>query len=305
MVNQFNSKVVVSFVVGLSLVISAYIYNRPKQEPITQVGSLSVITPEVSLREPISVTDKNNDGIEDWQEVFLSSDSFVGSVITTTDYEIPKTLTDQFSIEFFEDMVRSKGYGPFGQGSEELVLSKVAGLNQYAADLVYNTRDINIIPGVASADEIRLYANAHANVLIYNQTQNNRTPVEVLEDVVNGDIEALIEFTDLSNVYLKARDEALKIPVPESLAKEHLDLINVYNALYNDILGMSKVIEDPLISLLRIKRYPEDSQALVLALENMFFALEPYMDNFTRTDNGFYFKLFDPANPLPLENLKR
>jgi len=305
MVSQSNRKVVVSFVVGFALVISAYILNSTPENTPAPTGTLSVVTPEVSLRNPIPVTDSNNDGIEDWQETFLAPSILVSSVIGADDYEDPKTLTEQVGIEFFEDMVRAKGFGPFGQAQEEMITETLANLSAYTTDKIYNVNDIIILTGPITSDDIRLYANAHANAIIYSDKPGTRPPLEMVRDIVAGRSGKVEELESLADVYLKTLEAALKIPVPASLTKEHLDLINVYNALYNDLLGMSKTLEDPMISLLRLKRYPEDSAALRITLENMFFALKPYMGDFTATDNGFYFALFNPDDPYSIDKIKQ
>ena len=69
MLNHSNSKVLGAFVVGAILVGGSYLAANLKPATGTNSASLSVTTVESPLREPITVKDSNNDGIEDWQEV--------------------------------------------------------------------------------------------------------------------------------------------------------------------------------------------------------------------------------------------
>ncbi len=94
------------------------------------------------------------------------------------------------------------------------------------------------------------------------------------------------------------RDGALAIPVPRPLLKEHLDLINTYEAVYQDIEAMTLSLEDPVVALLRIRRYAEDALGLRLALENMYDALSPYANQFSPTDSAQIFSLFDTINQV-------
>ena len=119
--------------------------------------------------------------------------------------------------------------------------------------------------------------------------------MEVIREILNGKTEpGLQELELISSVYLNTRDQVLQIPVPDILAKEHLDLINVYNALYNDITAMTKVVSDPMLTFVRMKRYQEDTNALKLALQNIYFALKPYQKDFGVADKAVLFTLFNP-----------
>lgn len=92
------------------------------------------------------------------------------------------------------------------------------------------------------------------------------------------------------------RDESLLVPVPRVFLKQHLDLINTYEAMYQDISAMALSVEDPAVALLRIKRYREDALGLGLALQNMYDALEPHAGLFSANDPAVLFANFNSDN---------
>ncbi len=92
------------------------------------------------------------------------------------------------------------------------------------------------------------------------------------------------------------RDIIIATPVPGSLVKEHLDLINSLHAIHHDIHGMALAYADPAYSLLRLKRYEGDALGLKQSLENMYESLEPYANLFTTDDPAVFFVNFNPRN---------
>jgi hypothetical protein len=76
--------------------------------------------------------------------------------------------------------------------------------------------------------------------------------------------------------------------------KQHLDLINTFNALHESIKAMALATEDPALALIRLKRYQDDALGLKLALENMYMTLEPYASLVKPEDPALLFAIFSP-----------
>ncbi|HMO77622.1 MAG TPA: hypothetical protein PKA42_00500 [Candidatus Paceibacterota bacterium] len=292
MVNHSNSKVLGAFVVGAILVGGSYLAANLKPPTGTNPASLSVTTVESPLRVPIAVQDSNNDGIEDWQEVFISDSPFTNS--STTDYLAPDTLTGSIGVSFFEQVLSAEAYKGIGRSREQIIEDTITKISTHATDKVFTVNDLNL-KSDTSAAAIKAYANAHAEAIINNGIPGLRNELDVIREVLNGKTEpGLQELELISKVYLNTRDQVLLISVPNILAKEHLDLINVYSALYNDITAMTKVVSDPMLTFVRMKRYQEDVAALKLSLQNLFLALKPYTNDFGKDDKALLFTAFNP-----------
>jgi hypothetical protein len=57
---------------------------------------------------------------------------------------------------------------------------------------------------------------------------------------------------------------------------------------------MKLVFTDPVVSLLRIKRYPDDAKGLEYALTNMYTVFRPYANLLQPNDQALVFLAFAP-----------
>ena len=95
-------------------------------------------------------------------------------------------------------------------------------------------------------------------------------------------------------MYKGTLEDTLTIPVPREFTKEHLDLINVYSALYHDVQGLTEIINDPVKALLRVKRYEDDVKGLTIAMENIYVSLSKSTYTFQAEDSATLFVSFAP-----------
>lgn len=297
MEDQYKFKVLGAFVVGFAIVGGAYtISNFGKSSfpaPATTETQGAVVA-EAPLRTPIPIKDTNNDGVEDWREAFVTNTVVSLPTGSSSDYTIPNTLTDQVGINLIQDIVRAEGFSGFSRSTDEIITSTVEKISQYGQDTVIDVRNITISED-NSPEAIRIYANAAANAITGNSNPDLQYELLLLREALqNSDPKAIADLAELAEVYKQTRDDTLLLTVPSTLAKQHLDLVNVYHALYNDITGMSASLTDPMLSLVRLKRYEEDAQGLGMALQNMFLALEPYAPAFSKDDPAVLFVAFSP-----------
>lgn len=290
MQGQISPKIVGSTLIGFALIAGAYLTSDFNEHDLSvQTPTLQTSTPQ---RIAIAVTDTDNNGIEDWRDQFVTTEPIVLSESTTT-YSLPDTLTGKMSVSFMESIIRSKTQGPFGSSEEEVIQNTINNLSTETEITLYDTPDITIM-NEWDDEDIRNYANTAAAV-IYNNSVEIEGELEILNDILqNNNSERIADLETVANVYKNYRDDTIKIPVPAFLAKEHLDLINTYHAIHEDIKAMSLVLDDPAVTLLRLKRYQDDATGLGLALQHMYLALEPYAHLVTVDDPATLFVLFSP-----------
>lgn len=290
MQGQISPKIIGSTLIGFALVAGAYLMSDfNKRELTVPVAQLATSTPQ---RVAIAVTDTDNNGIEDWRDEFVTTAPIILNESTST-YSLPDTLTGKMSISFMENVIRSKTYGPFGRTEDEVINSTIKNLASETEITLYDTPDISIMTEWDDAD-IRNYANTVASVILNNSIESEGE-LNILYDILQTNDQTRIpELEAVATVYQNYRDDTLKVPVPAFLAKEHLDLINSYHAIQQDIAAMAVVFDDPAVSLLRLKRYQDDATGLGLSLQNMYFALEPYARLVTADDPATLFVLFNP-----------
>ena len=81
----------------------------------------------------------------------------------------------------------------------------------------------------------------------------------------------------------------LSTPVPSSLIREHLSLINVYQALAVDIKSFRNVLTDALPAMVRLRRYPSDAGALYTAISNLYLKLNEVGIQWSESDTASRF----------------
>src|SRR6056297_3193999 len=257
-----SPRIIGACVVGCALVAGAYTLSNFGSSWFTTQQIASVTAATTTPRVAITVTDNDQNGIEDWRDEFVTNEPIV-LVPEDTAYESPNTLTGQLGVNFIEGYLRAKTYGPFGSSPEEVIDNTVNVLAEQTAHELYDTPDITILNDWDDQD-ILTYANTMA-LAISNNNQSQITEAElfILYDIVTNDnIERIEELKLLADGYLQMRDASLNIPVPAILVKEHLDLINTYHAIHKDIEAMALAIDDPAFALMRLKRYEDDAAGL-------------------------------------------
>tara|TARA_B100000508_G_scaffold61115_1_gene48105 strand:- start:253 stop:1146 length:894 start_codon:yes stop_codon:yes gene_type:complete len=293
---QINPRVIGATVIGFALVAGAYtISSFGVSEVEPQQANVQAASVE---RVSINVQDTDNNGIEDWRDEFVITDPIVLDQASST-YTPPDSVTGQMGISFMEGIIRAKGFGPFGRTEDEVIQDTVNTLAIETAYDLYDTPDIEIIESWDEED-IKNYGNTIANVIFENSIPNMEGELFILHDILTtNDNSRLTELESLVEVYRGYRDDTLKVPVPAILVKEHLDLINSYNAIHQDINAMASTFDDPAVTLLHLKRYQDDASGLAYSLQNMYFGLEPYADLFVVADPAAMFAIFDPNYQLP------
>lgn len=275
-----------AFLIGGAIVATAFLI-RMQQTSIPVAGTIAAVG--TTDRAHIAVEDADKNGIPDWQDVLLTTEPVVVETSATTTYEAPDTITGKFALRFFEDAIRSKQYGAFGSTPDELIAEATQGLINSAADELFTEKDIEI---VAETNEtiLRAYGNHIASIAL-SQKSGSESEITILQDAVRYDTkERLADLEPIAASYVNMVKLMLETPVPEAYVKQHLDLLNAYNAIRGDIKGMQKLHEDPLYTFIRVKRYEDDVLGLSNAVLNLFSALY-LQDNITWSDK-------EPASQL-------
>jgi hypothetical protein len=287
-----NKSVMGASLIGIGLVLGTYI--------ITNFGgnrSLTITAPNTAVAAPIrnyiEVKDTTGDGIEDWRSAFLSQEPIILPKETEALPEfVPETITEAMSVQFLQNILQSKaGFGL--QSTNQVVENTVGRVAEVVVDNLYTTRDIRPVP--VSAENIRFYANSLAQTLMEHNVPNYEDEITIIDRALKTNDEAEIQkLLPLENMYRKIRDDLLRTPVPQNLTKQHLDLINVFNALYAGNRDIRGVFNDPVIALMRTKRFSDDTAGLSNGLQNMYLALEPYANLFTSSDPAILLVRFAP-----------
>lgn len=254
--------------VGVILVTGSF-YVSASNETIE--GDVSVVA-KPPTRNFIEPKDTDGDGVNDWAEELLADREIITQDIDTAEaYVPPSTLTERFSIKFFQDYLYSKGFETFEESKDELAEQAIENLKNEAQDIIYNIDDI-VLDTDDSTEAIRRYGNRIAEITIeYTDSGVGKyDEMSILQQAMDtNNPDRLADLDPIINTYQQYFEQTKATPVPPSLVRQHIDLINVYNAILGDLLAMRTMFEDPLLGLLRVKRYNDDVSGLIYVYYNI------------------------------------
>ena len=289
-----NKKVTGAFLIGFALIAGSYVVSNfgKNAEPIT--ANIYTATTPLAPRIFIPIVDSDQNGVEDWREDFVSETPLIIDESTSTvPYEMPTSLTDQVGIQLFQSILEAKTMGKVGPSQTEIVQKAADQLRKTVKDVIYGPNNVTTIP--LSPTAVRTYGNTMAQIILNNNQPDSENELTILDRAVKSeDPEELKKLNPLALMYKNLRDQSIATPVPEPFLKQHLDLINTYQALYKNLSDMQLVFSDPVVALMRVKRYQDDAIGLSLALQNIYNMVLPYASVFESNDPAVLFVVFDP-----------
>jgi hypothetical protein len=241
--------------------------------------------------------DSDEDGLPDWKETLLGTDPHKYTVLdtptstssTTPDsYTSPTSLTGRFAQYFFEDMARSGAGKTMTEEDKMALVSKsVTALTSEIKNVLYTQAEIK---SVARNDAIALhiYGNDIGDIVVKNPVKNENELVILGRAVTGNNPKELEALGPIEHAYTVMLSDLLALETPSNLAKQHVDLINALSMVHTDIVAMQHVFDDPLGTLVLVKRYQDDITGLYYALHNIRAALETSDVVYTNEESGLY-----------------
>ncbi len=262
-----HKRIAGAFLIGGALVATAFFLSRETKGD-TQQGT---VVEAGAVRSYIDIEDGDGDGVPDWRDALTNTEPIIIDQATST-YERPKTVTGRFAVDFLEDFLRAKTHGVFGDTQEELIKKTNEALAQSAVDALFVEDDITLVETQDKA-VLKAYGN-HIAMIALSANGSTDNEVIILQDTLQYNTpERLQDLDPIAADYVNIVKQMLEVPVPSKYAKEHLDLLNAYNAIREDVKGMQKLYSDPMYTFIRLKRYQDDVLGMSNALKNLYDAL--------------------------------
>ncbi len=266
-ISHSQKRIIGAILFGTAVIAVALVVKREptKLRDITVVNGEAIVVTAAPDRQAIPIADTNSDGVPDWQESLQATEALALSSTTET-FIAPETLTDQFALEFFEQMVRNENYGEFGKSPEEFVATFSDSLAKEAVDKVIAPNQI-VTTNDNSPTTLARYGEAIARVILAHDDTVRENEAVILERALrDNNPEELKKLDGKIDVYTQILNETLSITAPSSVANEHLLLVNAYQAILSDLYAMRDAFNDPMLALLRMKRYQDDASMLATAI---------------------------------------
>ncbi len=257
-------------------IIAGALLLRDSADPLaeaTVVNGEAVVVTAAPKRSAIPINDSNNDGVADWQESLQKTEPIAVTENASSSFDAPDTLTEQFALEFFEQMVRNESNGEFGKDPQAFVSAFNGALVNQASDEPLDRDDIRTTEN-NSPSTLTQYGEAVAVIMNRHDEESNENEAVILERALrDGNAAELAKLNGKIQVYSNLLKDTVALQVPSRVAAEHLALLNAYQALLADISAMQNAFNDPMKALLRMKRYQDDATGLTTAIGNLYTAL--------------------------------
>ncbi|MEK7180682.1 MAG: hypothetical protein AAB706_04350, partial [Patescibacteria group bacterium] len=211
--------------------------------------------------------DTDEDGTQDGEEVSLGRNPLVPgpkdllpkvNTPTTNTVDGDLTLTDKFARDFFAIYASQKALGktPDPNLEKTLIDNFLQSNLDVKNKIVYGISDIRV--GKDTTEKaLKAYGNNIGVILI--KYGNIMTVADTLLVVKNsmesGNKKELEKLNSLILSYRGVVSDLLLLNVPSILISEHLDFINNAQALVEDAEEMKYIFDDPIKSLIHLRRY--------------------------------------------------
>lgn len=275
---KINPLIIVSTAIGLFLVLGslAMVYFRPEVKNVSQ----NVL--EHPTRVFIPVDDKDGDGIPDWQSTLNISTIYLNEETAAT---TSMTKTASLAAELATLSLAGN------KQPDKAALNDLS--TRLAADSMdeqYDRTDIRITNN-NDADSLRRYGNRVAEITFeYAPPKGTENELVILNRAMSTNDTTVIEKLEPIIVSYEGMLSAMLVTeVPSNLVKEHLSLINVYNAILNDQRAFKNVFNDALPAMTRLRRYQADTEALYLAISNLYLKLDQNGIKWSESDTASSF----------------
>lgn len=267
---RINPRIAVAFVVGLTMAGGSYILSKNSESAGT--NNQGITSAENPVRQFINVGDNDQDGLPDWQNS-LSLNT------VNLDEEREDTRTSALAVELATLTTAT-------EASPDSILASIGSeLASETKDVEYTPLDIKIIEDNSQAS-LRSYGNKVADIALKNAppagTEDELTVLN--RALVRNDPNILNNLSPTILSYERMIGGMLVVSVPSSMVREHLSLLNVYQALLNDIKGFQGTFKDALPAMMRFRRYQADVEGLYVALNLLYLKLHNQGVVWTSTD---------------------
>lgn len=239
--------------------------------------------------------DTDGDGVPDWQENLMGTDPTKKETTAgipdkvaiqkiedsnkdnsvdisggTTGSSGKLTQTDKFSQELFTTVATLNQTGPVDQTTvDKISASLVDRIKNYSVKKIYSASDLNI----SSDNSLTTVKNYNNKMGVINNAYPIINPADVLKAAIteSGDFDSSV--LSQLNPYTKQTqgiiNGMLKIKVPQEFAQAHLNVINAFEKVTENLSDVQLIDTDSVVALGATSQYDDNNTALDSAIFNL------------------------------------
>lgn len=277
----FNRRVLVSIGIALAIIMVAFVSSRPPKGAVTTdilvndevIEGVHLDTDGDRLEEwqedlwgtNPNDPDSDGDGTDDGEEVRIGRNPSIkgpndrareSSVTTTTvryyDDNPALSTTDVVSRDLLSAYLSMKQSGTYTDGAlEDLTEQMIAKTGSRAKPIVstYGPGDVKI-ETIESAEAYRTYANTLGTLFLQFRNDDAESEISLFTRMLErGDSSVQPQMEAIEASYFNISKALIAIRAPYSIAKDHLDLANAYDALGQAVGKLRDFQKDPVANV--------------------------------------------------------
>ncbi len=198
-------------------------------------------------------------------------ESFLNPKVPDKEPALPLSQTDILGRQLFSDYMALKSRDQLDSNSLKSLINKYSGgILSFESRPSVSKEQINIVPD--STDNSKIYIQKifetrakYAGLVVNSFGQRNFT------DIDDPDFKELTAYA--AKLYQEAAAELKKIPVPVSLADNHIKLIENYLSSSSSIGALSNIAEDPARTYAALNTYAQNVNEEERLLANIQLAI--------------------------------
>ncbi|MEK7634898.1 MAG: hypothetical protein AAB446_00455 [Patescibacteria group bacterium] len=275
-----SKKIISVFIVVAALVFAIIIaFGRDKSSVVINVASNLVTGDKISIPENPA-----------WQEELLKANAKAEKVQIENSTSTEETVTDKASIGLISNYLALKQNNKLDSTSaQKLIDQTILYVGQASSPGTKIARsDLKIIPDNGS-QSITSYGENLGNIA------RTKSPAEINKDVAlivallkSDDQSKLKELDTVITGYKNIVNTLLKMPVPETFVKAHLDIINGTNDMTSALMTVKNVSTDPLKAITSLQLYQTGLTTLTQATSAVITFIKQNNIIYKQGSGGYY-----------------
>jgi hypothetical protein len=244
--------------------------------------------------------DTNGDGISDSVEIQKKRDEAQAQGLSVATEIDPRNNPDWNSLSYTEQLsqilltqyitAKKSGDALTPENIQQIAqnLPTYTPLREQQKQRVYGVSDMRIST-VSGKDALTTYGNAVGTILATPSEIVPKNELSILVSYLenNNDATFTQDIADVLGKYDTIISKLLNTTVPQTVANQHLEIINSLSAVRTDVASFSKFIDDPLLAVSAFTAYNEDSSRRANAFQALRDALTTAGVIFSPTDPGY------------------
>ncbi|MDD5720940.1 MAG: hypothetical protein PHT16_00625 [Candidatus Pacebacteria bacterium] len=289
----------VLFLVVLFLIKNKIIFKNTLNLNQNRQGNGLVYDENATIEDLVN-KDTDGDGIPDWQEGLygldptkkettpgipdssaienlraaqgINTETINGGSSSTGTENL--TQTEKFSRELFATVAALNQNGQVDQATIDALSNSLAEKVENSTQRkVYTISDIKII-NIDTKQAIQKYSDA-LNAIYLKQHIKKSVPMVLQEFIADEtNLDKLLELDPIISQANQTINESLKIQVPQSLSALHLDLINNFQRIEENVSDIKLFDSDPIVAIGAITQYGNNAIALAKSAKNLTDAIK-------------------------------